>query len=114
MGKSQRDKGKRGERAVKRMFYDAGFEDAERNLNDVIDGQGIDVTAGNFAIQVKVRKNSVPMNMLYEVQTGNNGQFELLASKVDRQPWLVTMRLNDFLTIMQDIGAAYKYEAPPF
>ena len=114
MGKRERDKGKRGERAVKNMFLDAGFTDAERNLNDVVDGQGIDVTAGNFAIQVKSYKKSVPMNKLYEINTGNSGQFELLASKVNREPWLVTMRLRDFLTIMQDIGVAYKYDAPPF
>ena len=113
VGKSQRDKGKRGERSVVNMFKASGFDDAKRNLNDVVDGQGVDVTAGNFRIQVKRYGRSVPMNKLYEIESDGTS-IELLCSKVDHEPWLATLRLSDLLAILEDVGVAYDYDAPPF
>jgi hypothetical protein len=108
VGSKEKRKGKVGERAVARMFREAGYHDARRNLDDVHGEQGVDVMAGPFLIQVKRYKSSVPMNKYDEIMLDNG--IKLLVTKVDYKPWMVTLRLDDFLEILQDIGVAWRNE----
>jgi hypothetical protein len=105
MGKSQRDKGNRGERAVVNMFKAAGYSGASRNYADKVDGDGVDVTAGPWVIQVKHYKGGVPMSKYGEIKRQG---LRALVSKQDRQDWMVTMRLDDLLEILKDVGVAWE------
>ena len=115
MSKSQRDKGNRGEREVVKKFLKAGYQDARRNYADKAIPEGVDVYAGPWLLQVKRYKKSVPMSKYAEI-TRHDG-WKALVSKVDHKPWMVTMKLDDLLAILNDIGLAWPEDdawKPPF
>ena len=105
MGKSQRDKGNRGERAIVRKFLAVGYEDARRNYADKAIPEGVDVFAGPWLIQVKHYAGSVPMSKYDEIKRHDG--WRALVSKTDRKPWMITMKLDDLLAILQDVGLAW-------
>ena len=108
----QRDKGNRGERAVVNKLKAAGFDDARRNYADKAIPEGVDVFAGPWLIQVKSYKSSVPMSKFDEIKRTDG--WKALVSKVDNKPWMITMKLDDLLSILQDVGLAWDYDKPPF
>ena len=71
MGKSQRDKGQRGERKTVQELREAGFLEAHRDINDVWAGRGVDLIGTEpFLIQVKNRKKYVPVNTIEQMVWG--------------------------------------------
>lgn len=102
------NKGKAFERLIARKFRPL-YPGAKRVFENR-EGQGYDIEdCGPFLIQAKRYKSSVPMNKLYEVPD-REGTIPLLVSKVDREPELVTLRLDDFLEILKDFGSAFTKE----
>ena len=113
MGKSERDKGNRGEQQVVNILKKAGFDDAVRNYADKVDEQGVDVFAGNLLIQVKNYKKYAPLSKYDEIKRSDG--FKALVTKGNRKPWMIAMTLEDFLAICQDIGLVYDDGLiPPF
>ena len=114
MGKSQRDKGNRGEQQVVNILKRAGFDDATRNYADKVDGQGVDVFAGNLLIQVKNYKKHAPLSKYDEIKRSDG--FKALVTKGNRKPWMIALSLEDFLTIINDVVLVWDddYDAPPF
>jgi len=113
MSKYQRTKGANFERWTVNRFQRAGFTEAARNLNDVVDGRGVDVETNRFAIQCKAYKKPPSTSKLEEVDDPT--RFPLLVAKGDRKKVTVTMYLEDWLSIMQDVGLAWgTYDPPPF
>lgn len=104
MGKAQRDKGNRGERHVVNMFKAAGFQDATRNYLDKMDGRGVDVTAGNFVVQVKNWQTAAPISKYTEIKGDG---IKLLVTKLGGK-WMAVLSLEDLLGILEDVGVAYK------
>jgi len=96
-GKTSRTKGHSFERWTAQQFRPY-YSEANRVLEYQI-AEGVDVSAGPFAIQCKRMKSSVPMNKLFEIQ-GHESYFRLLVSKVDREPELVTMTLEQFMQLV--------------
>ena len=111
MSSKERDKGNRGERAVVKILRSHGFPEAARNYADKHDGRGIDVFAGNLNIQVKYHSRPVPMRHYNEI-ADEPGKVRVLASKVTsagkRTPWMVTLSLDDFMSICEDVGVVYE------
>ena len=108
MGKSQRDKGKRGERLTVNALQ-AIFPDAARDLNDAYAQRGIDlIHTGNLAVQVKHYKNHAPISKLNEIVPGD-GEIPVLVSwPTNRKDGpVVALGLSDFIKILDDIGVAY-------
>ena len=113
MGKSQRTKGASFERWTVNRLKRAGFTEAQRNLNDTTDGRGIDVETHRFAIQCKAYKKPPNTSKIEEVN--DSTRFHVLVAKGDRKKPTVTMYLDDWLSILQDVGLAWgEYEPPPF
>lgn len=111
MSKYQRRKGHDFERWTVNQFKKF-YPDAERNLNDIVDGNGVDVTAGPFAIQCKAYKNYAPIAKIEEVK--DKTRFPVLVTKGDNKKPKIVMDLELFLKIIDDVGVAYSYDPPPF
>jgi hypothetical protein len=70
-------------------------------------GKGYDLTqTGNLDFQCKRYKGSVPMSKLLEVPV-RKGRIAVLAARSDRSEALVTLRLSDFVAILEDVAVAY-------
>ena len=93
MGKSQRDKGVRGEREVVNILKAAGFDTAQRTgewkANDILCA----VDGHDRIIEVKLRAKG--FSGLYEFLKGSWA----VVHKGDYQPWLITMTLDDWLKL---------------
>ena len=83
----------------------AGFSDATRNYADRVDGRGVDVTAANLLIQVKTYKKYAPIGKINEIN--DTSGYAALVTKGNYEPWMICMKLDDFLAIAQDIGLLY-------
>ncbi len=105
MGKSQLLKGNCGERAIVTLLRQSGFGDATRNYADKVDRQGVDVFAGNLAIQVKTYRKPAPLSKYKEIKV--DGYIKALVTKGDYGKWMIAMTLDDFLLIAQDVGVLY-------
>lgn len=107
-GKRSRAKGHSFERKIAKRLRDEGiFPNAERQL-EYQENQcsGVDLAnTGALKIQCKRMKKSIPMSKLYEVKAHG---IACLVSKVDREDTLVTMKFDDFLKILKDIGEVYQ------
>ena len=108
MAKSQRDKGKRGERLVVDALRPV-FPDAARDLNDVYAKRGIDlIHTGKLAVQVKHYRNHAPISKLNEIVPGD-GEIPVMVSwPTNRKDGpVVVLSLDDFTRILEDVGVAY-------
>lgn len=89
-------------RALKRLFPDA----RRRFEFRAFDNDGVDLEGtGKLAIQCKRSKSSVPMSKIEEVKADG---IAVLVSKVDRKPAYVTLGLDDFISILSDVGIVYE------
>ena len=113
LSKSQRTKGASFERWTVNRFKRAGFLEAQRNLNDTTDGRGVDVETHKFAIQCKSYKKPPNTSKIEEVN--DDTRFHLLVAKGDYTRATVTMYLDDWLSILNDVGLAWgDYNPAPF
>lgn len=100
MGKSQRDKGLRGEREVV-LFWRKLFPDAERHLeyqaNKAKEGIDIVLEKDRLECQVKIG-NTVPKKIYDFIGQMNYKEqaFRFVQCRRDREDWLVILRAEDF------------------
>lgn len=104
MSRSQREKGKRGERMaveeLRRVFPDA----KRKVVNHAGTENGVDLeSTGEFRVQVKNRKTYAPVTALFEVQDKTG--IPLLLTKAERREWLAVMRLDDLLNLLAKLQA---------
>ncbi len=121
MGKSQRDKGARWERAVANLFREAGW-DAQRTAPLQAGGAGSDVVATRLigcgaqgcrgasdgervftvALECKVGARPPWIRALEQAERdATAGELPVAAIKVDRKPPVVVLRLADFLELVR-------------
>jgi len=97
MGKSQKDKGYRGENNLRRLLRDAGI-DCQRiplsGASAITPSCDLLVGADERQAEVKIRGNG--FKKLYDWLAGN----EYLFVKADRQEYLAVMRINDFIKLL--------------
>jgi|SRR5215471_10652702 len=98
MSRSQRDKGLRGELEVKHVFADAGYP--IRGL----DGSGDNfVLAHGFMLHVETKRRETLKMDAWSHQAESEappGTIPLVCYRRSREPWRVSMRLSDLLTIL--------------
>lgn len=100
MGKSQREKGCRGERLWRDVCRAAGFEQVERGGQLYQTGREIADCIGLPYIHQEV-KFQERLNLRAAMEQSERdtapGEFPIVAHKMSRKPWLVTMRAGDWL-----------------
>lgn len=98
MGKMQRTKGANGEREVVNLIKEAGFHAkriAQMETNGVDKG---DIELFEYELGSVKRGQHVP-KFVYD----GLGDTNYLFMKRDREPWLVTLPLSHFLSLMQTV-----------
>lgn len=109
MGKKSRTKGHGYEREIANKLKPL-FPDARRHLEYQTGAAelGIDlINTGNLLIQCKRYKTYVPITKIKEIKEAS-GKIPVLVTKADRQPDMVVLKLDDFLSILADIGVVYE------
>jgi Holliday junction resolvase len=94
MGKSQRDKGARGERELAKLTGGLKIPQsgaAEGFTNDVVLPNG-------WKCEVKRRKSG--FKTLYEWVEDEREKPDVIALRTDRKQWLVTMTLDKFMELI--------------
>ena len=106
-GRASREKGKRGEREIARIFREAGWETARRTSQYCgKTGDASDVTGvPGLHIEVKrVEREQVRAWMAQaerDAQAAGNGDIPVVVHRRSGAPWLVTISLTDFIKIMK-------------
>lgn len=104
-GRAAREKGKRGEREVAQRFKDAGFPDARRAVQyNGRPGTAADVVGVPLHVEVKrVEREAVRKwvaQAIRDAAAGGKGKIPVVVHRKSGDEWLVSLRLNDFLTIL--------------
>lgn len=99
-GKAARDKGARGERMIRDIFRHHGFTDCRRGYvfqheSDVIGLPGIHCEI-KFVERLNVR---AAMTQAEEEAEKRHDGIPTVFHKTSRQPWLVTMRIDDWMKL---------------
>lgn len=99
MGKSQRDKGARGERQVVQILKDYGY-DAKRTGEWKAEDIHVTIGEATRVIEVKVRAKSLSGGLIYdELQRS-----WAVVHKADRRPFLISMEFKDFLDLIKEVS----------
>ena len=99
MSKAQRDKGVRGEREVRQRFELSGFE--PRGLEDT--GDHLVVCSGGLTLHIESKRQEVIRIGEWSRQAeaeAPQGTMPIVAYRRSREPWRVSMRLDDFLLLL--------------
>ena len=105
-GKRSRDKGKRGEREVAKIFQEAGFTAKRAVQYNGRPGTAADVVGiPGLHIEVKlVEKESIRAwyrQAQRDAHASPENEMPVIVQRKSREPWLVTMSLDDFITIIK-------------
>jgi hypothetical protein len=95
MGKSQRDKGARGEREFAKLTNGKRVP-----LSGAVEGYSNDVIAYDLQWEVKRRKTG--FKTLYEWIEDEREKPDAVALRTDNKQWLVCMTLDKFKELMKD------------
>ena len=106
IGRHSRNKGKRGEREVAKIFRDAGYPARRSVQYNGRPGTAADVVGvPSLHIEVKfVEKVSVrAWNKQAErnARTSPEQEIPIVVHRKSREPWLVTMSLDDFIRLLE-------------
>ena len=108
-GKRSRDKGKRGEREVAKILQTAGFPARRTVQYNGRPGTSADVVGiPGLHIEVKlVEKESIRAwyrQAQRDAHASPENEMPVIVHRKSREPWLVTMSLDDFITIIKNKG----------
>lgn len=101
MGKAQRDKGARGERLWRDECRKHGF-DAERGCQLYQTGAEVADVIGLPSIHQEVKfveRLNLRNAMEQSIRDAHSWEFPIVAHKISRKPWLVTMRADDWFRL---------------
>lgn len=102
MGKASRDKGKRGERELAKKLREYGY-DCRRGVQYCgINGDADVIGLPGIHIECKrVERLNFYEAMIQAAHDARTDELPTVMSRRDNSPWLVTMRLDDFMLIYQ-------------
>ena len=108
-GKRSRDKGKRGEREVAKILQTAGFPARRTVQYNGRPGTAADVVGiPGLHIEVKlVEKESIRAwyrQAQRDAHASPENEMPVIVHRKSREPWLVTMSLEDFIKIIKQEG----------
>jgi hypothetical protein len=102
MGRSQRDKGKRGEKELAAILSDWLGVKINRNLGQERDS-GSDVTTGRVRWEVKRVEALRIMDWCKQVEAASSaGDIPIVAFRQDGQEWRCVIRLTDLLPLLRE------------
>lgn len=101
MGKREREKGARGERAVAKMFRGEGWTEAERELDQYQKPLGRDLKGTKpYCVQVKNSKTASMVSALLEAEEAADIDYNWPVAFVNRNGrWMVAMFANTFFDL---------------
>lgn len=99
MGKSQRDKGARGEREFAKL---TGGKKVP--LSGAAKGYANDVELPN-GMKAEVKRRKGGFKQLYDWVLDEREKPDIVALRTDGMPWLVTMKLETFMFLMKGESA---------
>lgn len=102
MGKASRDKGKRGERELAKKLREYGY-DCRRGVQYCgINGDADVIGLPGVHIECKrVERLNFYEAMIQSAHDARSDEVPVVMSRRDNSPWLVTMRLDDWMTLYQ-------------
>lgn len=107
-GRASREKGKRGEREVAKIFRESGVPEARRTVQYCgKTGDAADVTGvPGLHIEVKhVEREAVRTwygQAARDAAAAGKGNLPVVIHRKSHSPWLITMSLKDFIDIFQE------------
>jgi Holliday junction resolvase len=107
IGKASREKGKRGEREVARIFQDAGYAGARRTSQYCgRTGDASDVTGvPGIHLEVKyVEREQIRSwyaQATRDAEAAGRGDIPVVIHRKTHEDWLVTLSLTDFIEILK-------------
>lgn len=106
MGKSQREKGKRGERELAGILREYGYDCRRGQQYCGAAGDADVVGLPGIHIECKrVERLNLLDAVLQAVRDAAEGLLQAVFHRRDRCEWLVTMRLGDWIQIFKDAQA---------
>ncbi|MFZ9611216.1 MAG: putative PDDEXK endonuclease [Methylococcales bacterium] len=101
MSKSQRTKGAAGERELAAILTDTLGTKVTRKLGQARDG-GDDIQTGKFKWEVKRRAKIAVYEFMDQITAAcKDGETPVVAMRADHKGWLVMMKLEDALPLIQ-------------
>ncbi|SYX85927.1 hypothetical protein [Paenibacillus alvei] len=94
MGKSQRDKGARGEREFAELVGGRRVP-----LSGAAEGYANDVELPN-GMKAEVKRRKAGFKQLYDWILDEREKPDIVALRTDRMPWIVSMKLETFLKLI--------------
>lgn len=104
MGLMSRNKGKLGEREFAQLCQAHGFDvrrtaQCRGNTGKAGDVEGLPGVHVEVKRTEKLRLNDAYQQSVSDAKAGGNGDVPIVAHRSNRQPWLVTMSAEDWLTL---------------
>lgn len=102
IGRASRNKGKRGEREFAKLCKEQGFADAHRtaqfrgNTGDAGDVEGLPRIHVECKFVENLNLRKAMEQSTNDANANGNGDVPIVAHKKSRQPWLITMYLEDW------------------
>ena len=102
-GAAPKRKGSAGERELVNIFKEAGIEAQRVPLSGLVDGYAGDVYLPGLNKRVEVKRRKNGLKTVYD-WLSQNPDVSYLAFRIDRQPWIVAMSLDEFLNLLNGDG----------
>jgi len=107
MGKSQRNKGKRGEREFAALCRQYGYDCKRGQQYSGIGGEDV-VGLPNIHIEVKRVEKLNLLDAMEQSIRDAKGRIPIVAHRRNNSMWLITMRADDWFTIYREYEAGLK------
>lgn len=107
MGKTSREKGKRGEREVAKIFRDAGYPEAHRTsqycgkTGDASDVTGVPGIHPEVKFVEREQIRSWYGQAVRDAEAAGRGDVPVVIHRKTHSPWLVTLSLDDFIEVLK-------------
>lgn len=103
MGKMSRDKGKKGERELAKLLRDWGYDTRRGQQYCGADGSADVVGLPRIHIECKrVERLNLWQAILQAVRDCPKGKLPAVFHRRNRETWLVTMRLEDWMEVYKE------------
>ena len=104
MSINSREKGKRGELDLAAFLRDHGYVDARRSVQHCGYNGDADVVGAlpGYHLEVK-RVERLNLDAAFEqsVRDARDGEIPVVVHRRNRKPWMITMRFEDFLPLLE-------------
>ena len=106
-GRASREKGKRGEREVAKIFRDAGYTGARRTsqycgrTGDASDVTGVPAIHPEVKFVEREQVRAWYAQAVRDAEAAGRGDIPVVIHRKTHSDWLVTMSLTDFIEILK-------------